>query len=154
MHDEPAFGRDPQQGRCVIYRSPVACPVDQVCSCSPCFFPAAFWVMIHSTWRHASASRRSGEYEEQIQVMLHIQCGTGSQQPGESLREASRLHPAGGSTTDHLSFAYKLYEAVGSPYKQLKILTAAEGGTAHCQLDNIHLAHYYIFDWLADVVGD
>ncbi len=48
--------------------------------------------------------------------------------------------------------AYKLYEAVGSPYKQLKILTAAEGGTAHCQLDNIHLAHYYIFDWLADTL--
>jgi hypothetical protein len=22
----------------------------------------------------------------------------------------------------------------------------------HCQLDNFHLAHYYIFDWLADTL--
>ncbi|MBI3304502.1 MAG: alpha/beta hydrolase, partial [Deltaproteobacteria bacterium] len=48
--------------------------------------------------------------------------------------------------------ARKLYEATGSVRKQLKILTAAEGGAMHCQLDNFHLAHYYIFDWLADTL--
>jgi len=48
--------------------------------------------------------------------------------------------------------AQKLYDAAGSARKQLKILTAAEGGAMHCQLDNLHLAHYYIFDWLANTL--
>jgi fermentation-respiration switch protein FrsA (DUF1100 family) len=48
--------------------------------------------------------------------------------------------------------ARKFYEAAGSARKQLKSLTAAEGGIARCQLDNLHMAYYYMFDWLADVL--
>src|SRR5579884_1879428 len=48
--------------------------------------------------------------------------------------------------------AYALYEAAGSPQKELKIFTEAEGGSAHCQNDNRVLAHNYIADWLEDVL--
>jgi dienelactone hydrolase len=48
--------------------------------------------------------------------------------------------------------AYKLYEAAGSPQKELKIFTAAEGGSAHSQNDNRLLAYAYMGDWLEDVL--
>jgi len=48
--------------------------------------------------------------------------------------------------------AYKLYEAAGSPHKELKVFTEAETGAMHCQNDNRILAHDYIADWLSDVL--
>jgi fermentation-respiration switch protein FrsA (DUF1100 family) len=51
-----------------------------------------------------------------------------------------------------LEEAYKLYEAAGSPAKELKVFTEAETGAMHCQNDNRILAHDYIADWLADVL--
>lgn len=48
--------------------------------------------------------------------------------------------------------AYALYEAAGSPQKELKIFTEAEGGSAHCQNDNRLLAYAYVSDWLEDVL--
>ena len=45
--------------------------------------------------------------------------------------------------------AYKLYDAISSKDKELKIFTIAEGrgGIEHCQWDNQILARHYIFDW-------
>lgn len=40
--------------------------------------------------------------------------------------------------------------ATGTAVKELKVFTAAEGGTQHCQLDNRSLAIDYITDWVAD----
>jgi alpha-beta hydrolase superfamily lysophospholipase len=48
--------------------------------------------------------------------------------------------------------AYALYGAAGSPHKELKVFTDAEGGSFHCQNDNRILAHEYIGDWLEDVI--
>ena len=48
--------------------------------------------------------------------------------------------------------AYALYEAAGSPQKELKIFTEAEGGSAHSQNDNRLLANAWIGDWLEDVL--
>jgi len=45
--------------------------------------------------------------------------------------------------------AHKLYEAIGSPRKQLKIFTAADGGTYHAQVDNRQVGVDYIADWIA-----
>lgn len=44
--------------------------------------------------------------------------------------------------------AGKLYEAVGSPRKHLKIFTAEEGGHCHAQVDNRQIGIDYIADWL------
>jgi fermentation-respiration switch protein FrsA (DUF1100 family) len=48
--------------------------------------------------------------------------------------------------------AYALYEASGSPMKELKVFSEREGGAAHCQNDNRVLAHTYVADWLEDVL--
>ncbi|HEX6002874.1 MAG TPA: alpha/beta fold hydrolase [Burkholderiales bacterium] len=49
-----------------------------------------------------------------------------------------------------VQYAKRLYEAVGSPNKTLKIFTAEEGGAEHCQGDNRVLGANYVADWLAD----
>jgi dienelactone hydrolase len=53
-----------------------------------------------------------------------------------------------------LSDAQLLYETASSGTKELKVFTAEEGGSAHCQNDNRALAHDYIGDWLRDVLID
>lgn len=45
--------------------------------------------------------------------------------------------------------AHKLYEAIGSKRKHLKIFTAEEGGAYHAQADNRQVGMDYIADWLA-----
>ncbi len=44
--------------------------------------------------------------------------------------------------------AHKLYEAIGSQRKELKILTAEDGGTYHAQADNRQVGVDYIADWI------
>jgi fermentation-respiration switch protein FrsA (DUF1100 family) len=50
-----------------------------------------------------------------------------------------------------LDSARRLYDAVGSRNKTLKIFTAAEGGAEHCQVDNRQMGVDYIADWLAPI---
>jgi alpha-beta hydrolase superfamily lysophospholipase len=52
-----------------------------------------------------------------------------------------------------LDEAYALYNGAGSPQKELKVFTEAEGGSFHCQNDNRELAHEYIGDWLEDTLN-
>ena len=47
-----------------------------------------------------------------------------------------------------LDSARKLYDAAGSQRKTLKIFTAAEGATEHCQVDNHQHGVDVIADWL------
>jgi alpha-beta hydrolase superfamily lysophospholipase/ketosteroid isomerase-like protein len=44
--------------------------------------------------------------------------------------------------------ARRLYEAIGSPRKHLKIFTAADGSTYHAQADNRQVGVDYIADWI------
>jgi len=46
--------------------------------------------------------------------------------------------------------APKLYEAVGSKNKHLKILSAEDGGNYHAQADNRQVGIDYVADWLED----
>jgi fermentation-respiration switch protein FrsA (DUF1100 family) len=52
-----------------------------------------------------------------------------------------------------LDSAQKLYDAVGSKRKTLKVFTAEEGGAEHVQFDNRQVGVDYIADWLADNLG-
>lgn len=45
--------------------------------------------------------------------------------------------------------AHKLFAAVGSKRKTLKILTAEDGSTYHAQADNRQVGIDYIADWIA-----
>jgi dipeptidyl aminopeptidase/acylaminoacyl peptidase len=49
-----------------------------------------------------------------------------------------------------LEFAERLYDAVGSHNKQLRVLTTFEGGSEHCQEDNRQVGANIVADWLAD----
>lgn len=52
-----------------------------------------------------------------------------------------------------LEFAQKLFEAVGSKDKTLKVLTAHDGGSEHCQEDNRQVGVNLVADWLAERLG-
>jgi dipeptidyl aminopeptidase/acylaminoacyl peptidase len=49
-----------------------------------------------------------------------------------------------------VDYARRLYAAVGARDKTLKIFTAEEGGSEHCQEDNRQVGANYVADWLAD----
>jgi dienelactone hydrolase len=51
-----------------------------------------------------------------------------------------------------LALAEKLYAAVGSKQKKLKVFTREEGGFHHCQVDNVTIGVHYMWDWIADVL--
>lgn len=53
-------------------------------------------------------------------------------------------------TIVQLDFAQRLYDAVGSENKTLRVLSAFEGGSEHCQEDNRQVGANIIADWLAD----
>lgn len=46
--------------------------------------------------------------------------------------------------------AERLFDEVGSSEKTLKIFTAEEGGSEHCQRDNLTVGTSYMFDWISD----
>jgi len=52
-----------------------------------------------------------------------------------------------------LEFAQRLHEAVGSADKTLKVLTAHDGGSDHCQEDNRQVGANLVADWLAERLG-
>jgi dienelactone hydrolase len=61
------------------------------------------------------------------------------------------LHGAGDQQIP-LALAEKLFNAVGSRHKVLKVFTREEGGFHHCQVDNVTIAVHYMWDWIADVL--
>jgi esterase/lipase len=51
-----------------------------------------------------------------------------------------------------VEFAHMLHAAVGSENKTLRILTAADFGSEHCQEDNRQIGANIIADWVADTL--
>jgi naringenin degradation protein FdeB len=49
--------------------------------------------------------------------------------------------------------ARRLYEALGSTRKRLRIFTAADGSTYHAQADNRQVGIDYIADWIEETLG-
>jgi dienelactone hydrolase len=62
------------------------------------------------------------------------------------------LHGAGDEQIP-LELAEKLFDAVGSKQKVLKIFSREEGGFHHCQVDNVTIGVHTMFDWIADVLN-
>ena len=61
------------------------------------------------------------------------------------------LHGAGDEQIP-IEIAEKLYEAVGSKQKALKVFTREEGGFHHCQVDDATIGVHYMWDWIADIL--
>jgi fermentation-respiration switch protein FrsA (DUF1100 family) len=49
-----------------------------------------------------------------------------------------------------VEYAKKLFAAVSSKHKTMRIFTGAEGGSEHCQGDNRVLGANFVADWVAD----
>lgn len=47
-----------------------------------------------------------------------------------------------------LADAHSLYEASGSTDKELRIFTIEEGGSQHCQVDNLSIGAAFVHDWI------
>ena len=60
---------------------------------------------------------------------------------------------AGNDRVVPVANAPKLYQAIGSQRKQLKIFSAEEGGSYHAQVDNRQVGIDYISDWLGPLLG-
>lgn len=60
---------------------------------------------------------------------------------------------AGNDRVVPVANAPKLYEAIGSQRKQLKIFSAEDGGSYHAQVDNRQVGIDYISDWLGPLLG-
>jgi dienelactone hydrolase len=61
------------------------------------------------------------------------------------------LHGAGDEQIP-LALAEKLYAAVGSKQKTLKVFTREQGGFHHCQVDNATIGVHAMWDWIEDVL--
>jgi dipeptidyl aminopeptidase/acylaminoacyl peptidase len=94
-------------------------------------------------------------------IMGHIEDGDAAiaKAEGFSLREiASRIEMpflivhAEEDKVVPLASAHKLYEALGSKCKHLRILTAEDGSVYHAQADNRQVGVDYIADWIEDNV--
>ena len=46
--------------------------------------------------------------------------------------------------------AKALFDAIGATDKTMKVFTLEEGGSEHCQGDNVTLGITYIADWFSD----
>lgn len=52
-----------------------------------------------------------------------------------------------------VSMAHRLYEACGSPGKELKIFTDEDGGSQHCAFENLSMMGNWTADWWMDQFG-
>ena len=52
-----------------------------------------------------------------------------------------------------LADAEKMYRAIGSEKKELKVFDGRNGGSAHTQFNNHAPALYYVADWMASTLG-
>jgi hypothetical protein len=52
-----------------------------------------------------------------------------------------------------VAMAHRLYEACGSPKKELKIFTDEDGGSQHCAFENLHMMGNWTADWWMDQFG-
>jgi dipeptidyl aminopeptidase/acylaminoacyl peptidase len=51
-----------------------------------------------------------------------------------------------------LSLAQRCFEAVGSAHKTMRVFTREEGGSHHCQIDNVSIGVTAMWDWLETVL--
>jgi dienelactone hydrolase len=49
-----------------------------------------------------------------------------------------------------LEDAHRLFQASGSADKELRIFTIEEGGSQHCQIDNLSIGAAFVHDWIVD----
>lgn len=119
----------------------------------------------HDVWRR----RIEAAFDAQLPVPGdHLMWSTGTPDPTAALRQIEGFRLDGivqrmrcpflvchGSDDQQIPVAdaRRLVEASGSTDKELRLFGPDEGGTQHCNLDNLAVAVPYMADWLADKLG-
>jgi len=117
-------------------------------------------------WQRDIKRRQDADPKSTPQSAFHFRWIMGCLEEGDAaIRKAERFSPGAVAAEVAMPFllvhgandtvvpvanAHRLYEALGTPRKHLKIFTAEEGGSYHAQMDNRQLGITYIADWIAD----
>ena len=132
--------------------------------CACVAFGAMHWSM--ETWVDGIRSAVKKDARSSAQSHFQVPWAFGAKDLGEAVAMAKRFSLAGvaggiecpvlvvhgeNDRIVPLDSAQRLFEAIGSKRKTLKIFTAAEGAAEHCQVDNRQLGVDYIADWLAPI---
>jgi len=124
-------------------------------------FAALHWDL--AAWQREIKRRHETDPKMTAQSTFHFAWVMGSPDMDTAIEKAKRFSLAGVAERITCPFlivhaeddrvvpvesARKLYEAVGSTRKHLKILTAADGSIYHAQADNRQVGVDYIADWI------
>jgi dipeptidyl aminopeptidase/acylaminoacyl peptidase len=125
-------------------------------------FAALHWDL--HAWQTEIKRRHEQEPANTAQSSFHFRWIMGAATADEALEKARRFSLADVAQNITCPFlivhgeddrvvpvasAHKLYAALGSKRKTLKIFTAEEGGAQHVQVDNRQVGVDYIADWIA-----
>ena len=126
-------------------------------------FAALHWDL--AAWQREIKRRHETDPKTAAQSTFHFRWVMGVPDMDAAIEKAKRFSLAGVAERITCPFlivhaeddrvvpvdsARKLYDAVGSPDKHLKIFTAADGSTYHAQADNRQVGVDYIADWIAE----
>ncbi|MGZ8203796.1 MAG: alpha/beta hydrolase family protein [Burkholderiales bacterium] len=130
-------------------------------------FAALHWDL--AAWQREVKRRHESDPKNTAQSQFHFRWIMGHIDDGDAaIRKAERFSLAEVAGKIEMPFlivhaeedkvvpvasAHKLYEALGSKRKHLKILTAEDGTVYHAQADHRQLGVDYIADWIEDTVS-
>jgi dipeptidyl aminopeptidase/acylaminoacyl peptidase len=129
-------------------------------------FAALHWDL--AAWQREIKRRHEQEPTNTAQSNFHFRWIMGCDTIEQAIEKAEKFSLAGMAQRITMPFlivhaetdrtvpvasAYKLYEAIAAPKKQLKIFTPEDGTRYHVQADNRQVAVDYIADWIAATLG-
>ena len=133
--------------------------------CAGVAFAALHWDL--AAWQREIKRRHEQEPANTAQSSFHFRWIMGCETMDQAIEKAEKFSLADVAPRISMPFlivhcdqdrtvpvasAYKLYEAIGSTRKHLKVLTADDGTRYHVQADNRQVAVDYIADWIASAL--
>lgn len=138
----------------------------RIAACEPRYAAGVAFAALHwdlAAWQREIKRRHDTDPTTTAQSTFHFPWVMGCPDMSAAIEKATRFSLAGVAERIACPFlivhaeddrvvpvasAHRLYEAVGSSRKHLKILTAGDGGTYHAQADNRQVGVDYIADWI------
>jgi esterase/lipase len=129
-------------------------------------FAALHWDL--ASWQREIKRRHEQDPTNTAQSYFHFRWIMGCETMDEAIAKAEKFSLAQVASRITMPFlivhaeadrtvpvesAYRLYEAIASPQKHLKVFKPEEGTRYHVQADNRQIAVDYIADWIGDTIG-
>jgi dienelactone hydrolase len=138
----------------------------RIAACEPRYAAGVAFAALHwdlAAWQREVKRRHDTDPTTTAQSTFHFPWVMGCPDMTAAIEKATRFSLAGVAERIACPFlvvhaeddrvvpvasAHRLYDAIGSSRKDLKIFTAADGGTYHAQADNRQVGVDYIADWI------